>query len=663
MLLFSIMLATSTNVMAIKGQLSRIRAVDTPLYLAKAGNCTITMISKFVGLTKADCDSLKGGSVAVTSAKTGVVKQGSYTLHPDYDPENWDPRNDIAVIILEEGFSTPLNQLVKLLRSSDEERILPLYKSRFELYSAGDSSDKGNCRGDRWNNTGRSTTADRFVNKNGCPISKFYYESFRTISTEHPARLVPGGAYQVLPDWQLYWRYGPEGSEPKDLDKSLFLLSTPGVVIKYYDYDIGTPIMSSDGGASAILYTQYNRNGFVGFINSESLITRVTPHWPWILGVLSKSSADNLRYPESEGSRIPSYSDSGESFNPNYSDSEGYLNLSSRSFDTYHILKQILPKDPKPDNPLGGMDLKLGRIGYLTGYANGETRFFRLVGLNKEGQVDYFPSKGEDSKQWEYLGTKPPKGTPTPTKIHEWGYDGKVPDVGLLYVYYNTDTKDIEYFVSKEKGDYTPFPVNSESTQQWEYLGTENPDMPYIIYAQDSGDLTVEYLAPLVARYSNLTIKVADSRWARYINLPTKSIKKGRVVKVVRDSIWATNVQFGEGSVRIQKGDVATFTFTGVHWTTEYPNTLYPVNGVDLGVDFVKSQLDMFKNLTIHVKNGWWVRNISLPLEGIKEGREIVIERHSTYDLKVHTGGDSVSVIYGQKVSFIFGDGSWKIKD
>lgn len=186
------MLATSSNVMAIKGLFSRIKAEETPLYLAKAGNCTITMISKFVGLTKADCDALKGGSVNVTSAKTGVVKRGSYTLHPDYDPEKWDPRNDIAVIILEEGFSTPLSDLVTLLRSSEEESILPKYKSRFELYSAGDSSDKGVCRGNAWNNTGSSTTADRFVSQDGCPISAFYYESFHNISLTDHSRLLPG---------------------------------------------------------------------------------------------------------------------------------------------------------------------------------------------------------------------------------------------------------------------------------------------------------------------------------------------------------------------------------------------------------------------------------------------------------------------------------------
>ncbi|TXL07381.1 hypothetical protein BMR09_05755 [Methylococcaceae bacterium CS3] len=180
------------------------------------------------------------------------------------------------------------------------------------------------------------------------------------------------------------------------------------------------------------------------------------------------------------------------------------------------------------------------------------------------------------------------------------------------------------------------------------------------IYPLNKVDMTEEFVKSQLDVIKDLTIAVENGRWARYIDLPIEGIQEGRVLKVARYSTWVTEVRTGESSVRINRGEVATFTFTNGAWRTNYPQTIYPLNNVDMTEEFVKSQLDVIKDLTIAVENGHWARYIDLPIEGTQEGRVLKVARYSTWVTEVRTGESSVRINRGEVATFTFTNGAWR---
>ncbi|TXL17865.1 hypothetical protein BMR06_14380 [Methylococcaceae bacterium HT5] len=580
-LIFLIMLVTSSNVMALKGANTEIHSDKTHPSLAQWNICTVTMIGNFVGLTKATCGSSQGDTpVTVVSAKTGAKKTAYYTPHPKFDAENWNPKYDIAVVILKSGFDTTLSNLVKLLEPSEEEQFLKDRKSRFVLHSAGidEESDECNTQG---SNQGSSTKAVRFVTSDGCLVSKIYYESFASIDSKSPSRLYQDGENQVLPNWQIRKLFIDKGMAIEDLDERLFVLAPAEAIINHHNGDVESPANFSDSGAAAILHTDRTERGFVGFVHSKKLITRVTPHWPWILDVITKSSADYQKIHRAaidshnrERAKDIEYANdwvwllgiSGLVDHFGGYSYKDYTSLSPYDYDKNHIVGQLLYNGVPLKGVSDDKPYEVGQIGYRSRHAYGTPQYFRVIGLNADGSVDEIPSTAKDTKNWDYIGTRFPRKIQNPIKMNKWGDNGRIAVKGDHFVYYNPYKKQVEYFIAKKSGRYWYFPIDHKSNRDWEYMGTDSPDLPHTIYPNNNDNMTEKSLAPHFENFQDLIINVKNGKWARYINLPRDNIKEGREVRVARYSTWWTEVRTGDGSVRLPSGKEVTFIFKDGVW-------------------------------------------------------------------------------------------------
>ncbi|GAW87418.1 hypothetical protein bplSymb_SCF08401P003 [Bathymodiolus platifrons methanotrophic gill symbiont] len=527
-LIFLIMLVTSSNVMALKGSKTEVSSDKTlpSLAVVEGYSCTVTMIGNFVGLTKATCgaskeEDLSDTPITVVSAKTGTKKTAHFIPHPKFDAKKLNPKYDIAVVILDSGFDTNLSDLVNLFTPIKEEQILKeSYFNRFVLYSAGIDmqSDECNTQG---SNQGSSTRSEWFVTKEGCWVGPLFYWSFADINFESPSRLYQGGKNQVLPDWQIKNLFIDNGMTIEDLDESFFVLAPSEIIIKWKKGDVESPVSVQDYGATAMFEITLTELGFVGFVHSENLISRVLPHWSWILDVITKASVD-------------------------------YKIISHVNSDKNHILSQIIPNNINSEKGNRDSHFEIGQIEFRSLPDKGTTQYFRLIGSFAD-----LPTTAKDTKNWEYLGTKLPKAVLNPTKLYKLDKLGDSPsdsDKGLCFVYYNPTTKKVEYYIALG------------NNAGWEYIGTENPDMPRTVYPKSHNNMTANYLAPRFVRFSNLTLKVENGRWARYIELPLNYVAEGREVRVARYSTWWTEVRTGGDPVRLQKGKEVTFIFEGGVW-------------------------------------------------------------------------------------------------
>ncbi|GAW86417.1 hypothetical protein bplSymb_SCF02605P001 [Bathymodiolus platifrons methanotrophic gill symbiont] len=643
-LIFLIMLVTSSTVMALTGLFSGASSNKTlPSLAAVEGkSCSVTMIGNFVGLTKAACGASKGEGlsdtrITVVSAKAGTKKTAHFIPHPKFDAKKLNPKYDIAVVILDSGFPTNYSDLVNLLPPIKEEQRLKKNGSRFRLYSAGMNIHSEEC-GNQESGQGSSTTAEWFLTESGCWTDWLFYKSFADINFESPSRLYQGGKNQVLPDWQIKNLFIDNGMTIEDLDESFFILAPSQSLLDHYHDSIASPVSVLDDGATATLFIGRSteplgstKEAFVGFVHSGNLISRVLPHWSWILDVITKASVD-------------------------------YNIISYVNADKNRILSKIIHNSINAEKCNGYNRCQIGQIGFRSLSDKGTTLYFRLIGLNANGSFEDIPATEKDTENWEYLGSKLPKEFLNTTKLYKLGDNIDVSGKGLCFVYYNPNTKKVEYFISKT-GDFEKFPINQRSNADWEYIGTENPDIPRTVYPKSHNNMTAEYLAPKFKIFPNLTLEVVNGRWARYIDLPRDGIKEGRKVRVARYSTWWTAVRTGYDSVIINRGDVATFTFKNGSWRTEYPLTIYPKNHNNMTANYLAPRFVRFSNLTLKVENGRWARYIELPLNYVAEGREVRVARYSTWWTEVRTGGDPVRLQKGKEVTFIFEGGVWKLKD
>ncbi|KDN26253.1 peptidase M66 [Vibrio fortis] len=153
-------------------------------------------------------------------------------------------------------------------------------------------------------------------------------------------------------------------------------------------------------------------------------------------------------------------------------------------------------------------DSRQGEVGDIYSYSNpysGTQDYFILI----ESDYGYFPTHQYSNKYWRYLGSSdeyinfnlnPFYDLNSKTlneeellltqfgkkDIYSWSQRKSTKEVGEVFVYNNPYNKNKDYFLQKRPGSGWYYPKNSESNNDWIYIGSLNEIKEYLLYKNSS---------------------------------------------------------------------------------------------------------------------------------------------------------------------------------